>query len=90
MRDVADQLEAAAERLDELAGERLADGEGPLGRAGEVARGVAERMDSMAEYLRSNEVDDVRRDVQRQVREKPLQSILVAVAAGWLVGKVLR
>ena len=90
MRQLADQLQVAAEHLDELAEERLADAPGPLGRAGEVARGVAERLDSVAEYLRNNEVEDVRRGVQRQVREKPLQSILVAVAAGWLVGKILR
>ena len=90
MRDMADQLQMAAERLDELADERLADAPGPLARAGEVARGVADRMDSVAEYLRNNEVEDVRRGLERRVREKPFQSILVAVAAGWLVGKVLR
>ena len=90
MRDMADQIQMAAERLDELADERLGDAPGPLARAGEVARGVADRMDSVAEYLRNNEVDDVRHGLERQVSEKPLQSILVAVAAGWLVGKVLR
>ena len=90
MRDIADQIQLAAERLDELAEDRLTDAPGPLGRAGDVARGVAERMDSVADYLRNNEVEDVRDGLVRQVRAKPLQSVLVAVAAGWLAGKILR
>ena len=43
-----------------------------------------------ADYLRGSDADDLRRDVETRVREKPLQSVLVAVAAGWLVGKIVR
>ena len=90
MREIADQIEMAAERLEELADERFSEADGPLARAGDVARGVAGRMDSVARYLRSHDVDGVRRSLERQVREKPVQSILVAVGAGWLAGKILR
>jgi hypothetical protein len=90
MRDLADRIQIAAEHLDDLAEERFGDVEGPLARAGDVAHGVAGRMDSVAEYLRANDVDSVRRGLERRVREKPLQSVLIAVAAGWLAGKIHR
>ena len=90
MRELADQIELAAERLEELAGDRLGDASGPLARAGEIAQGVVGRMDTAADYLRTNDVDDVRRGLERRVRERPLQSILIAVAAGWVAGKILR
>ena len=90
MREIAERIQIAAERLDELAEERLDGTEGPLARAGTAAHDVASRMESVAEYLYTNDVDGVRRSVERQVRAKPLQTVLVAVAAGWLAGKILR
>ena len=49
MREMAEQIQMAADRLAELADERLAHAPGPLGRAGDVAHGVAARMDTVAE-----------------------------------------
>ena len=88
MREAGERLGSAAERLGELADERLTDG--PLERAGRVAHSVAGSLDSVAGYLREGDVETVRRDVERRVRERPLQSLLLGVAAGWLVGKILR
>ena len=90
MREIAERIQIAAEHLDDLASDRLDGAEGPLGRAGTVAHDVAARMESVAEYLYTNDVHGVRRSVERQVRAKPLQSVLVALAAGWLAGKILR
>jgi hypothetical protein len=88
--EAADRLELAAERLADFTDEHLADATGPLARAGAVAEGMTERMVAVADYLRTNDVDDMRRGMARQVREKPLHSILIAVAAGWLAGKIIR
>jgi hypothetical protein len=90
MRDIAERIQLAAERLDEMAEEHLVDASGPLARAGTAAQEVAGRMEAVADYLYSSDVDTVRRGVERQVREKPLQSVLIAVAAGWIAGKILR
>lgn len=88
MRQAAERLGSAAERIEEIADERLTDG--PLERAGRLAHSVAGSMDSVAGYLREGDVERVRRDLERRVRERPLQSLLLGVAAGWVAGKILR
>ena len=59
-------------------------------RAGDMAHGLADGMESAAGYLRSNDVEQLRGDLRRQMRERPLQTLLIGVAAGWVVGKILR
>jgi ElaB/YqjD/DUF883 family membrane-anchored ribosome-binding protein len=47
-------------------------------------------MEDVADYLRTSDFDRLRGDVETQVREKPLQSLFVAAAAGWMLGKIMR
>lgn len=83
-------LDSAARRLDEMAERRTQGSTGTTARAGEYAHTAAEGMHGVANYLRENDVRGLQSDLEKQVRERPLQSLLVAVAAGWLVGKILR
>ena len=85
----AARLQAAAGRIDRLA--ERPGAESPLaGPVGEVAHGVADLLETAAGYLRDHEVESLREDLRRQVRERPLQTLLLSVAAGWVVGKILR
>jgi hypothetical protein len=90
MRDAADRLESAAGRLEQAIGQRSGAASGPMARAGELGQSVAGGMGSVAGYLRGNDVDSVREELERRIRDRPLQSLLIGVAAGWLVGKILR
>ena len=90
MRDAGARLGEAAERLEEIADERLGGLGGPGERAGRAVHRVAGSIDSMAGYLREGDLETVRRDLERRVRERPLQSLLLGVAGGWLLGKILR
>lgn len=90
MGQAADRLDQAAQRLDQMADERTAGATGPKARAGSMAHSLADSIESVAGYLRSNDVDGLQRDLERQVRERPVQTLLIGVAAGWLVGKILR
>jgi hypothetical protein len=90
-------LEAAADRLDDTAGrigrmaEERAGGESAVAaRTGGVAHSVAELMESTAEFLRTNDVESLRSDLRRRMRERPLQTLMIGVAAGWVMGKILR
>lgn len=86
-------LENAARRVDEMAdrqSSRAASRSGMQASAGKFAHGAADRMEEMVGYLRENDVRAVQRDVERQVRERPLQTLLIGVAAGWMAGKILR
>lgn len=90
MQQAADRLETAAERLDRLADERIDGPSGTRARAGDLAHSAADTMESVARYLRDNDAQGLRSDLERQVREKPVQTLLVGVAAGWIAGKILR
>jgi len=85
----AEGLETAANRLNDFA-DRQRDQGGPMGRANDFAHQAANTMESTARYLRDNDVRALQGDVERMVREKPLQSLLIGVAAGWVLGKILR
>ena len=90
MQQAADRLETAAERLDRLAEERIDGESGARTKAGDLAHSAADTMESVARYLRDNDAQGLRSDLERQVREKPVQTLLVGVAAGWVAGKILR
>jgi hypothetical protein len=85
----ADRLEAAADRVRGRARE-MHEEPGWRGSAARWAEQVAESGDDAANYLRNSGIDDFRGLVERQVRERPLRTILLSLAAGWLVGKLLR
>ena len=86
----ADRLEQAAERIDRLADQQTQGASGIRARAGTVAHSAADTLESVAGYLRSNDAQALRSDLERQVRERPVQTLLIGVAAGWLAGKILR
>ena len=46
--------------------------------------------DASGNFLDSEDVGRVRAIAERQLRERPLPTLLLAVAAGWLAGKLLR
>lgn len=86
----ADRLGSAATRLDSEIDRRTEGATGGRARAGEMGHSVAETLDAVSRYLRENDAQGLRRDLERQVRERPLQTLLIAVAAGWVTGKILR
>lgn len=91
---LADMLESGAGRL---RGSRGAmGGEGAMaidsngGRATAVNDRLASGMQSAANLLRDTDFDGLRVGVERQVRENPGRSLLIAVGVGYLLGKALR
>jgi hypothetical protein len=84
-------LDRLAERIDEVAEriERIAEGR-LNGAAGEAARATVERLEGTADFLRTSDLNSLRSDLERQVRARPLQSVVLAVGAGWLLGKIMR
>jgi hypothetical protein len=55
-----------------------------------MTHSVAGLMESTAEFLRTNDVDSLRSELRRRMRERPLQTLMIGVAAGWVMGKILR
>lgn len=51
---------------------------------------LASGMQSSADWLRDADIDKLKEGVEKQVKEHPARSLLVALGAGYLIGKVLR
>ena len=92
---LADKLEAGANRL---RGHDLGDGSagGAYGtgtqqqRGAQVTNRVAGGMQATADWLRTAEIDDMRTGIERQARENPGRTLLIALGVGYLLGKAFR
>ena len=93
---LADGLEAGAEALRQR---RPSTGTTTPGSSVAVANDsnisavtdtLATGMQSSAEWLRDADLDKLKSGVEKQVKEHPARSLLVALGAGYLIGKVLR
>ena len=82
---VADKLHGAAQRLQERA--ERGEGTPELGRWSQRA---GEWMDRSADYIHDLEPQQLRTDIENQVRRNPGRSLLIAGAAGLLLGRLLR
>ena len=92
---LADGLEAGAEALRQRRaspgvsdGSALAITNDPGISA--VTDSLATGMQSSAEWLRDADMEKLKQGVERQVKEHPARSLLVALGAGYLIGKALR
>jgi hypothetical protein len=97
---LADALESGAEKLrhrsqgsqgGELAGATtagsVATGDG---RVAQVTDRLAVGMDVTADWLRDADLDNLKSGIERQVKEHPGRTLLIAVGLGYLLGKAMR
>mgnify|MGYP001334895623 FL=1 len=81
----ADGLERAASKVQETAG-RLPGGERVQG----AVRSISTGMERSATYLREHDLTDMQSDVENFVRRHPGQSLIAALAAGFLLAQTIR
>lgn len=85
---------AASGRLSETAsrvrhlGDRAAEKNPLLGRTRPVVYGAADGIDSAADYVRTREIDEMRSDLETQVRRHPLASVAIAFVAGYTLRRL--
>lgn len=100
-----ESIDRAAERVKQEAGSaaaRAAKGkaaEETVERAADLGASAAHRIadkaadwrqrGSAAAYTMRDRADNLMEDARECVREKPVQSVAIALAAGWLVGRLL-
>jgi len=83
-------LESAAAAMDR-AGSWVETKDGvPAAKAGSFAHSAADRLENAATYVRTHEMREFRRDLERQIDLHPLRSTLIALGAGFIVGQILR
>jgi hypothetical protein len=81
--DAAGGLDRAASVLHDKAGEIPA-------KVQEVTHKIADGMESVAKYMRESDLDSIKHDVVDTCRKHPAQTLIGALAAGFLVGRILR
>jgi hypothetical protein len=59
-------------------------------RIAAVTDSLASGMQSSAEWLRDADIDKLKQGVEQQVKEHPARTLLVALGAGYLLGKAFR
>jgi hypothetical protein len=95
---LADKLDAGAERLRQRsrsgsyagstgAGTVPLEGDGQMNAAADKLAGG---LHNTAAWLRDTDLDSLRTDVERQVREHPGRTLLIAAGIGYLLGKAFR
>ena len=97
---LADKLEQGAEKLRQRAhgggqyAGATADGSSVAvavnDKIAQVADKVAGGMQSTANWVRNADLESVKGDVERQVKEHPARTLLVAVGLGYVLGKAFR
>ena len=82
----AEGLRALGSELRSMAGQ----GDQQQGVAAELVHQAADWLDRSADYVRDFDPQQVKTDVENQVRRHPGRSLLIAGAAGLLLGALLR
>lgn len=62
----------------------------PEGRAGEVANTAAQALERGGEYLQSADLQSVRTDLERVIRQHPIETLAVGVGIGYLLARATR
>ena len=88
MDQAAEQLENVAEKVDSVAG--LIPKKGLGERANTYGHTAADTLESVARFLRDNDVSTLQRELGGLVATRPLSMLLLAVGAGFVAGKALR
>lgn len=87
---LADRLETGAERLRQRTTDtpRLDKAVAVTKeRVAEASDRVATRMETTAEWLRATNMASLQRRLEKQVKENPAQSLLIAAGIGFLLGR---
>jgi ElaB/YqjD/DUF883 family membrane-anchored ribosome-binding protein len=79
---LADEMESAATRAREHA-------QGREGFQAQASARVADTMEKGAGYLREHDTQDMMEDLEKFVREHPVQALAGAIVGGFIIGRAL-
>jgi ElaB/YqjD/DUF883 family membrane-anchored ribosome-binding protein len=79
----------ASEGIDKATEMLRERGEQTGGTVGTAATTAANTLESASSYVRSKDRDQMMQDIEAFIREKPVESILIAAGAGFILSKIL-
>ncbi|MBA3274357.1 MAG: hypothetical protein H0T72_01080 [Chloroflexia bacterium] len=81
-------LDSAASGLGQAADMLRQQGEQRQGTVGTAAAKTADSLESASTYLREKDTDQLMTDLEALVRQKPVESVLVAAGIGFVLSKI--
>ena len=87
---VKDKASQVADTVSEKVGQAREGAADGLGRAASTTHNIADGMQSTASYLREHDFNQIGKDVMNICRRYPTQSLIAAVAVGFLIGRTRR
>jgi len=60
------------------------------GAIGSAATRTADTLDTASQYLREKDTDQLMNDIEAFVRQRPVESVLIAAGVGFLLSRVVR
>lgn len=62
----------------------------PEGRMGDVASTAADAIERSGQYLQQADLQSIRGDLERIIRDRPIESLLVGLGVGYLLARSMR
>ena len=62
----------------------------PEGRMGDVATSAADAIERGGQYLQQADLQSIRGDLERIIRERPIESLVVGLGVGYLLARSMR
>ena len=83
-------MQKSAESLKSVADKARSMSEGRDGTVGSLGTQAADAIEKGAGYLEQGDSEQLMRDLEAMVRRRPVESLLVAAGAGFVLSKVIR
>jgi hypothetical protein len=93
---VASDVNARADETMTAAGQKMEDlaqtvrEKAPEGSLGEVAYTAANKLEESGRYLQEADLESIRTDLERVIRQRPIESLLVGFGIGYLLARATR
>jgi ElaB/YqjD/DUF883 family membrane-anchored ribosome-binding protein len=84
-----ESMDKAAEGVGQAADMLRSRGQEGSGTMANAATSAADRLDNASSYLREKGTEDILQDIESLIRRKPVESLLVAAGAGYVLSKIL-
>ena len=88
--EVKDKAHQMADTMSEAVGQARESAAGGLNRAASTTHNIADGMKSTASYLKDHDLNQMGKDAMSLCRRYPTQSLIAAIAVGFLIGRARR
>jgi hypothetical protein len=84
------EAKMAEDTIDYGEGSEDPDSDNPNGPRARLQERAGRALEVSTDYLRGHDIDDMRSDLEREIRAHPIKSIAIALGAGYVIGRLFK